>query len=151
MRLRDLAVLVDHVCDAARVFVGRRFGGAVGHSDFSIGVAEEGEVEVELLGERGVVFFVVEADAEDRGVLGGVLFGEVAEPATFFRSTGGVGFRIKPEDDFLAAQVAEADGVAVVIFDFEVGSGIAGLEHLCFSSRENLKDAAQAHALILSQ
>ena len=142
MRLRDLAVLVDHVRDAARVFVRRRFGCAVGQSDFSIDVAEEGEVEVEFPGERGVVFFVVETDAEDRGVLRVVLFREVPEPGTFFRSTGSVCFRIEPENDFAAAQVAEADGVALMIFDFEVGSGIAGLEHLCLSSRENLNDAA---------
>jgi hypothetical protein len=151
MRLRNLAVFVDHVRDAARVFIRWRFRGAVGESDFSIGVAEEWKVEVEFLGERGVVSFAVEADPENRRVLLVVLFREVPEPGTFFRSTGCVGLWIEPEDDFAAAQVAEADGVAMVIFDFEVGSGIAGLEHFCFSSRENLNDSAEAHALILSR
>jgi hypothetical protein len=149
MRLGDLAVFVDHVGDAAGVFVFRRFGGAVGEADLSIGVAEEREGEVVFLGEGGVGFFVIEADAEDLGVLRFVLLGEVPEPGTFTRSTGGVGFRIEPEHDLLAAQIAEAHAVAVMIGDVEVGSGIAGLEHGRFSSRQNLNDASQAHTLIL--
>lgn len=149
MRLRDLAFFVDHIRDAARVFVLRRFGRAVREADLAIGVAEQREGKVVFFGERGVGFFVVEADAEDLRVLRFVLLREVPEPGTFPRSTGGVGFRIKPEHDLLAAQAGQAHAVAVMVGDVEVGSGIAGLEHLCFSSRYELNDASQAHTLIV--
>jgi len=59
----DLAVLVDHVRDALGVAVGRRLAGAVGQSDLAIGVAEEGELVAELLGEGLVLGLGVEAAA----------------------------------------------------------------------------------------
>jgi hypothetical protein len=129
MRFRDLAFLVDHVRDAFRVAVGRRFGGAVGQADFAIRVAEEGEGEAELFGEALVVIRRVEADAEDLRVFGLVLRVEVPEPGTFPRSTGGVCLRIKPEHDLFAAQVAELHAVAVVIGNVEIRGWIAGIEH----------------------
>jgi hypothetical protein len=135
MRLRDLAVLVDHIRDAARVLVLRRLGGAVREADLVIGVAEQREGEVELLGEGGVLLLRVETDAEDEGVLRGVLIDEVPEPGTFDRSAGCVGLRVKPEHDLLAAQVAEANVVAVVIGCLEIGSGIANLQHVTSSKR----------------
>jgi hypothetical protein len=149
MRLGDLAVFVDHVGDAAGVFVFRGGRGTVGETDLAVGVAEQREGEVVFLCEGGVGFFVIEADAEDLGVLRFVLLREVPEPGTFPRSTGGVGFRIEPEHDLLAAQVAEAHAVAVVVGNVEVGSGIAGLEHVRFSSRQKLNDAAEGHTLIV--
>jgi len=151
MHLGDLSFLVDHVGDAAGVLVFRGVGGAVCESDLAVGVAEQREGEVELPGEGGVFFFIVEAYAEDLGVPGFVLRREVPEPGTFSGSTRCVSLRIKPEHDFLAAQIAEAHAIAVVIGDVEVGSGIAGLEHVCFSSREKLNDAAEGHSLIVSQ
>jgi hypothetical protein len=136
MRLRDLSVLVDHVRDAASVFVGRLLRRAVREADLVVGVAEEGEGEVELLREAGVFLRGVEADAEDDGVLRFVLADEVPEPGTFDRSAGCVGLRIEPEHDFFAAQVAEANRVAVVIDRFEIGSLIAWIQHVrLFSNR----------------
>jgi hypothetical protein len=134
MRLRDLAVLVDHVRDAAGVFVVRIFGGAVCEADLAIGIAEQREGKVELLGEGRVFLLRIEADAEDDGVFCGVLVDEVPEPGTFDRSTGGVGLWIEPEHDLLAAQVVETNLVAVVIGRLEIGSGIANLQHAGTSS-----------------
>ena len=134
MRLRDAAVFVDHIGDAARVLVLRGLGGAVREADLVIGVAEQWEGEVELLREGGVLFLRVETDAEDDGVLRGVLIDEVPEPGTFDRSAGCVGLRIKPEHDLLTAQVAEANVVAVVVGRLEIGSGIANLQHVTSSS-----------------
>jgi hypothetical protein len=146
MRLRDLPLFVDDVRDAPRVLVFRRVGRAVRQSDRAVDVAEQREVEAELLGEVPVLFLRVETDAEDGGVLRGVLAGEVPEPGTFPRSTGGVGFRIEPEHDFPAAQIGEADAVAVVIEDVEIGSSIAGLEHgFRFPPREHAQNTAQRH------
>ena len=96
VRLRDLAVLVDDVGDAPRVLVFRGVSSAVREADLAIRVAEQREVEAELLGEMLVLFRRVETDAEDSGVFRFVLFGEVPEPGTLFRSTGGVGLRIEP-------------------------------------------------------
>jgi hypothetical protein len=130
MRFRDLAVLVDHVRDAAGVLILRRVGGPVGEADLVIGVAEEGEGVVVLLCEVGVLFDRVEADADDAGVLLFVLFVEVPEPGTFSRSTACVGLRIEPEDHLLPAEVAQLHRVAVVVQDLEIRSRITHLQHL---------------------
>jgi hypothetical protein len=135
MGLGDRAILIDHIRDAAGVLVFRGGRCAVGEADLAIGVAEQGEGKVIFLCERGVGLLVIETDAEDLGVLRFVLLREVPEPGTFPRSTGGVGFRVEPEHDLLAAQVAEAHAVAVMVGDVEVGSGIAGLQHVGLSSR----------------
>jgi hypothetical protein len=145
VRLRDLSFLIDHVCDAAGVFVFLRFGGAVGEADFACGVAEEWEGKLELFGEAFVFGGRVETDAENLRVLRGVLGLEVPEPGTFARSTGCLGLGVEPEHDLFSAQVAEANGVAVVIAELEVGSFIADLEHACFSSGQGSDDAAYRH------
>jgi hypothetical protein len=150
MRLRDLPFFIDDVGDAPCVFVLRRLGRSVREADLALGVAEQRERETELLREGGVLLFAVEADAEDPGVFGFVLLREVPEPGTFLRSTGCVGLRVEPEDDFLSAQVAEAHAVAVVIGDVEVGSGVAWLEHGRFPPCQHLYDAAKAHTFIVS-
>ena len=69
MRLRNLPVLVDDVRDAARVLVLFRLRRAVSDADLAIGVAQERKREVEFLRELRVGFAIVEADAEDFGVL----------------------------------------------------------------------------------
>jgi hypothetical protein len=142
MRLRDLPLLVDQVRDAAGVLVFGGVGGAVGEADLALGVAEQREGEVKLPGEGGVRFLVVEADADDFRVFRFVLFDEVPEPGPFLRSTGCVGLRIEPEHNPAAAQIAQADAVAVMIVDLESGSFVAGLEHFRASSGENLEHAA---------
>jgi len=70
--LLDLALAVDHRADARRALL--RIGvGAVGGADRPVGVADQREVEVELLGELLVVGGAVEGRAEDDGVLSLVL------------------------------------------------------------------------------
>jgi hypothetical protein len=136
MRLCDLPVLVDHVCDAAGVLVGRFLCRAVREADLLVRVAEEGEGKTELLRKGSVFILRVEADAEDDGVLCFVLADEVPEPGTLERSAGCVGLRVEPEHDLLAAQVAEANRVAVVIDRFEIGSLISWIQHVrLFSNR----------------
>jgi hypothetical protein len=129
MRLGDPSVFVDHVCDAFCVFVGRGLCCAVRESDLSFRVAQKRKGKVELAGKGVVVFRRIETDAEDLRVLCLVLVVEVPEPGTFPRSTGCVGFRIEPEHDLFAAQVAETHAIAFVVEDVEVGSDIAGLKH----------------------
>jgi hypothetical protein len=129
MGLRDHAVLIDDVGDAPGVLVFRAVAGAVGEADLALGVADEGEGEVELLGEALVLVAGVEADADDLRVLLLVLADEVPEPGTLDGSAGGVGLRIEPENDPLAAQVAQADGVAFVVESIKVGGRISRFQH----------------------
>jgi hypothetical protein len=147
--LRDLAVLVDQVGDAARVFILGRIGGAVREADLSFGVAQQREGEVELFGETLVRFLLVEAGAEDEGVLRGVLLDEVPEPGTFARSAGCVGLWIKPEHDLLAAQIGKPDAIALMIEDVEVRSVVAWLEHLSLPPKYGLQDSFERHADIV--
>jgi hypothetical protein len=130
MRLGDGAVLVDDVGDAARVLVFRAVARAVGEADLALGVADQRERKVELLREALVFFRGIEADADDLRVLLLVLANEVPEPGTLDGSAGGVGLGIEPEDDALAAQVAQADRFALVIDGFEVGRLVSRFEHL---------------------
>jgi predicted O-methyltransferase YrrM len=149
VRLGDLSFFVDHVGDAAGVFVFIGIARAVGQADRALGVAEQREGEVELFGEALVVGRLVEADAEDAGVFLAVLFDEVPEPGTFPRSAGCIGFRVKPEHYFLAAQILKADVIAFVIDDVEIRSLLTGLEHLSLPAEDRLDDSFDGHAGIV--
>ena len=125
MPLLDLAVPVDHDPDALGAL--RRIDvGAVGGADLAVGVADEREVEVVLLGEGLVLGRRVEGDAEDRCVLPVVVRLEVAEPATLGRSAGGVGFRIEVQDHRLAGEVFQIDRLAGAGGKFECWGLFAG-------------------------
>jgi hypothetical protein len=147
--LGDLPFFVDHIGDAAGVFILFGLAGAVGQADLVVGVAEEREGEVVLFSESLVFGRRVETDAEDLRVLRFVLGLEVPEPGTLARSAGCVGLRVEPEDDFLAPQVAEADGVAVVVGGLEIGSSLARLKHARLPTGHGSDDAANRHAAIL--
>jgi hypothetical protein len=135
VRLGDLAVLVDDVRDALGVFVLRRAGGAVGDADLAVGVAEEGERELVLRREVGVVVDRVEADADDLRVLFLVLVGKVPEPGTLGRSASGIGLGIEPEHELLPAEVAQLHLLPRVIDCLEIGSGITHIQHRCTSEQ----------------
>ena len=60
MHLRDASVLVDQVRDASRVLILRRFGGAICKTDLVIGIAQQREVEILLLGKFLIGFDAVE-------------------------------------------------------------------------------------------
>ena len=96
MRLRDAAVLIDQVCDALRILVLWRLGSAVCHSDLVIGVAEQRKRKTLLLREFAIFLDGVEAGAQNLDVFGFVVFDEIAELATFRRSTGCAGLGKKP-------------------------------------------------------
>jgi hypothetical protein len=125
----DSAVLVDHDADA-RSALGGVDVGAVRGADRPVGIADQREVEVELLGEGLVLGGAIERRAEDDGSLGVVVGLEVAEPATFGRSARGVGLRIEPEDDLLPLQLGQRDRLPRVIAAGELRGFVAGLEHV---------------------
>jgi hypothetical protein len=128
-RLLDLPVRADQVADASGAFRVGCVGRSIGQSELPLGVAQEREVELELLGEPGVGLLVVEADPEDLRVPLVVLLLPVAEPATLGGSTRCVGLRIEPEHDVLPAIVREPDRAARVIAHLEIGRLGSGLEH----------------------
>jgi hypothetical protein len=148
--LGDLSFFVDHVGDAACVLVFRGVRRAVRDADGLLRVAEQGEGEIELLREVAILVDGIEADAEDLRVFGLVFGVEVPEPGTLTRSTRGVGLGIEPEHDLLPEIVGEAHPVALVVGDVEVGSAIAGIQHLRFSSKDHVDDATKGHAAIVS-
>jgi hypothetical protein len=131
--LLDLAVAVDDDADPGGALLGVDVG-AVGRPDRSVGVGEEREGEVELLGEFLVVGRAVEGRPENDGVLAVVVGFEVAEPATLGRSARGVRLRVEPEDDRLALEVGQLHRVAVVIAPGEIGRLVAWLQHAHSSS-----------------
>jgi hypothetical protein len=148
MRLRDAALLVDHVGDAARVFVLRAVRRPVCDSDLPIRVAEEQERKVVLLRELLVLFGRVEADAEDDCVFLLVFVVEVPEPGTFRRSTGGVGLRIEPEHDLFPLEIVQFDGPSFMVDRIEIGGGISNLQHACSSEQlfqDKSSSAGQRH------
>ena len=153
MRLGDLPLLVNDVRDPFRVLVLRRIGGTVRDPDFAIGVAQQREREVVLLGELRVGSGIIETDAEDRGVLRGVLRAEVPEPGTLGRSAGCVGLRIKPEHNLASAQIAQRNVAAEVIAHLEVRSLVANLQHASSSERIEHEPqlACQRHAAIVME
>ena len=135
MRLGDLPVLVDDVRDPFCVLILLRIRCAVRESDLAIGVAQQRERKVELLGELRVRGDVIETDAEDRGVLRLVLGDEVPEPGTLGRSAGCVGLRIKPEHDLASAQIVQRNLAAAMIADLEIRSLVANVQHASSSKR----------------
>jgi hypothetical protein len=148
VRLRDPAVLVDQIRDAARVFILRALGRAVGDADRAIRVGDQRERELVFCGERGVVGRLVEADADDLRVLLFVFRGEVPEPGTLCLSAGCVGFRIEPEHDLAPAQIAQPQRTSNLIGRIEIGCGITDFEHVSLSC-EQPEQSAQRHGWIL--
>ena len=125
----DFALLVDQVADPAGVACLRIGTGAVCHSDLAVGVAQQFERKIEFLGEGGVLFDCVEADAQDDDIVFleiGVL---VTEPATFGGSTRGVGFRIEPEQNFVATKSGQRKRLAFVSQYRKIRRGIANFQH----------------------
>jgi hypothetical protein len=130
---RDLALLVDQIADAIGVAGFRIIAGAIRDADLTVGVAQQREGKVEFLGEGGIVLNRVEAGAQNDGVEGVEIGLLIAEPATFNRSTRGIGFRVEPEQHLLAAQVRQRQGRALVRLHSEVRGGVSDLEHGAFS------------------
>src|SRR2546425_8997169 len=124
----DLALLVDDHAHALRALLGVGIG-AVGGPDLPIDVADQREVEVELLGECLVLSRGVEGHADDGGTLLVVVGLEVAEPATFRRSARCVGLGVEPEHERLALEVRQLHGLAGVIAAGEIRSLVTWVQH----------------------
>ena len=130
-RMGDEAVLVDDVGDPVRVPRVRLVAGPVGKTDLAIHIAEQREEEIELLRECRVFLDRIEGAAQDLDASLLELRVEVAEPATFGRSTRCVGLRIEPEDDRLPTELADRRVPVQVVLDEEIGSDVSHVQHHC--------------------
>ena len=125
----DRAVGPDHErvpLGVARAVVVR---GAIGERDALVRVAKEAIREVELVGERRVVFDAVERDPEDLDALLLKIADSITESASLDCSARGVCLGEPPQQDSASFQVIEGDGVAKVILDRKIRGRITGLEH----------------------
>jgi hypothetical protein len=125
VRLHDPAVRTDQIRDALGPAGLRRIQRAVGLADRLLGIAQQPERVLELLGERAVRTDIVEARAEDDSILGFEVADSITESVALLRSTRGVGGGIEPQHDVLAGEVGELHARAVVGRDIEVGGEIA--------------------------
>jgi hypothetical protein len=130
----DRTALVDQVADAVREARLRVRHSAVRETDRAVGVAQQGIRERELLREGGVLLDTVEAGAEDLDIETVEISDLVAEPATFDRSTRGVGLRVEPQQDLVTAQAGQGQRLVFVRLHREVRCLVADLEHVSTSS-----------------
>jgi len=100
-------------------------------------VGQQAEREVVVLREGEVVLDRVEGGSEDLYAPVSELLGSVTEPDPFDCSTGGRGLRVPPEHDPASGEVAEPDGLAILVGKLEARSGVAFLhvEIVAYSRR----------------
>ena len=120
-RLNYATVRADHVGDAFGILSGRIIRCPVCHSYLSFCIAKQAEGEIELFGKSSVLFYRIKTDAEYLGILVCVLLDSITEPNAFSRSARCIGFRIKPQDDRAAFEVAQSNIFARVGLHIEIG------------------------------
>jgi hypothetical protein len=116
--LREVGELVARIADDA-----------VRAADLSIDVAEQTERELLIGGEPEVVGGCVERGADDDRVQLAEAIGSVTQALTFDRSTGRRRLWVPPQQHPRADQVGEADEVAVLVGQLEIGRGVSGRQH----------------------
>src|SRR6185437_3773638 len=113
-----------------------------------IGIGQQREIELELVGKILHVFDRVGADAQhcDAGLF--VIGPRIAEAAGFFGAAGRIGFGIKIEDDrLLGRQFLKLDCLAVTCGKSEIGSLLADFWNLVFVWHLRLLTAASSSAV----
>jgi hypothetical protein len=132
----DDALLVDDDVGAQSPLVGFvlhvvTLQDAVGLEHLAVHVAEEREVDANLLGEGSVGGGTIQTNSENFGVRGVNPTGGDAslDRLKLLRSTAGEGEDVDGEEDvFLAAVVAELDGFPLIAEKSEIRGGIADFE-----------------------
>ncbi len=128
-RLNYAAIGADHVGDASGILSGRIIRGPVCHSYLSFCIAKQAEGEIELFGKSPVLFYRVKTDAEYFGILVCVLLDSITEPNTFSRSARRICFRVKPQDDGAAFEVAQANIFARMRLHIEIRCPVSYVQH----------------------
>ncbi len=125
----DLPIFIDDIAYAVGIARVGRIAGAVCQADAAVGVREQQERVVELLGEGLVLVLGVETYAEDFGALVVEFLDSVTEPISLNRSTRGIGLWIEPEYDLFTTELGELDGRAVVRAYFKIRRLGSGIQH----------------------
>lgn len=94
-------------------------------ADLALGVGHQPELEVLAIAECLLRLAGVVGDAEDLGTCLYELWGSITEPLAFERSARAVGDGIPPQDGPLATEVSVGEGLPVLIYDGELGYGVA--------------------------
>src|SRR5205085_3782047 len=103
---------------------------AVSAAHGAVGVGQQREVELELLGELAMRRLVLRRDTKDRRALGGDVLVVVAQRARLLVAAGRVVHRVEVHHQLLAAEVLERDGLAFGGLRGEVGGGVARRESI---------------------
>ncbi len=117
---------IDEVADSLREIGEGVIGGppgivSIGHR--LVGVAQQAEWEVELLGECQIVGWGVEGDAERDAVDVGELLGLITQAPSLSRSTRRVSLGVPPHQHPLSPVVVEGDRFTGLVGRRERGSG----------------------------
>ena len=115
---------IDDKSDALRDEA-EQFVYAIALPDRAAFIGEECKAELVFGGEAGVGVRGIVADAKDDGSSGFEFRGFITEAAGFDGSASGVVFRVEENNHRPAAEMAEPDGVAVLIRKFKVWCGSA--------------------------
>jgi hypothetical protein len=97
----DLTLFVNHVTDAFGIASVGIIARAVGKSDGTCSIAEEQKWKLIFLREGSVLGDRIKTHSQDFDVSSVEFVNLVAEPANFSCSTWGIGFWVKPQEDFL--------------------------------------------------
>lgn len=96
VRFLDFPLFINDVTDPFCIASLGVIAGAVGESNRACGIAEKEKRKLILLRKGSILGDRVKTHAKDFDIPSTEFLDLVTEPATFRRSTWGVGFRIKP-------------------------------------------------------
>ena len=130
MGLYDHSTRTDDIGNAFGGFVITAFASTICHADRSFGIAQQRKSELVFLGEPGVGFDVISADAQYLRVLALILLDSITESNSLSRSPTGAGAGIEPQNDRLVSIVIQIDDGTCVVLDREPGRLIADFEHV---------------------
>lgn len=116
----DLAMLINqesgavnaHIGSPHELFLAER---PVRFANRAIGICQEAKRQIVLLGEFFVPGFAVERNSQHLDAALFELGERIAERTGFFGASRRVVLRIKIENDFLAAQIFQADGLSLAV------------------------------------
>jgi hypothetical protein len=133
-RLKYLTIGADHVCDAFGMLSGRLIRSPVRHPYLSFCIAKQAEWKVEFFGKSPVLFYRIKTYAEYLGIFVCVLLDSITEPNAFSRSARCVGFRIKPQNDGAAIEIAQSNIFARMRLHIEIRRAISYVQHVILLS-----------------
>jgi hypothetical protein len=125
----NLSILANQIRNALGIAIAGCFASAVRHTDFPVGVAQEGEWKIEFQSKSSIFFDGVEAGTDDLDILGFILSDSITESFAFVCSAGSVGFGIKPKNNFLACTITQREILSFVSLHREFGCLFSNGQH----------------------